>query len=79
MKITVTFETDSSKDSHFDDLKSLQDILKLEDYKLLVFEFNEYLIKKLKHTRDTNHQLEVIEDIQKQWLEFIYNRGIVLE
>lgn len=76
MKTILTFKTDGEKDTHWDDTKKLKQILKLDDYKRLIFDFNEWLISEIKYSGDNIQKLDYFNDVQKQWIEFMNDRNI---
>jgi hypothetical protein len=76
MKTILTFETDGEKDTYWDDIKQLEQILKINEYKRLIFDFNEWLIHEIKKSIYLDRELITMEHIQKQWIEFMNDRNI---
>ena len=76
MKTILTFEADDKNDTYWDDVEKLKQILKLDDYKRLIFDFNEWLIQEIKKAMFLDKELIVMEHIQKQWVEFMNDRNI---
>lgn len=75
MKITLQFEADGKNDTYWDDIKQLEQILKINDYKRLIFDFNEWLIYEIKYSDDAQ-KIKILDDVQKQWIEFMNDRNI---
>lgn len=75
MKITLQFEADGKNDTYWDDVEKLKQILKLDDYKRLIFDFNEWLIYEIKYSDDAQ-KIKILDDVQKQWVEFMNDRNI---
>ena len=75
MKITLQFEANDDKDFYWDDIKQLEQILKINDYKRLIFDFNEWLIYEIKYSDDAQ-KIKILDDVQKQWIEFMNDRNI---
>ena len=75
MKITLQFEADGKNDTYWDDVEKLKQILKLDDYKRLIFDFNEWLIYEIKYSDDAQ-KIKILDDVQKQWIEFMNDRNI---
>ena len=75
MKITPQFEADGKNDTYWDDVEKLKQILKLDDYKRLIFDFNEWLIYEIKYSDDAQ-KIKILDDVQKQWIEFMNDRNI---
>ena len=78
MKITLQFEADGKNDTYWDDVEKLKQILKLDDYKRLIFDFNEWLIYEIKYSDDAQ-KIKILDDAQKQWIEFMNDRNINLD
>lgn len=78
MKITLQFEANDDKDFYWDDIKQLEQILKINDYKRLIFDFNEWLIYEIKYSDDAQ-KIKILDDVQKQWIEFMNDRNINLD
>ena len=78
MKITLQFEADGKNDTYWDDIKQLEQILKINDYKRLIFDFNEWLIYEIKYSDDAQ-KIKILDDVQKQWIEFMNDRNINLD
>jgi hypothetical protein len=76
MKTILTFEADGKNDTYWDDVEKLKQILKLDDYKRLIFNFNEWLIYEIKYSGNNIQKLGYFEDVQKQWIEFMNDRNI---
>jgi hypothetical protein len=75
MKTILTFEADGKNDTYWDDVEKLKQILKLDDYKRLIFDFNEWLIYEIKYSDDAQ-KIKILDDVQKQWIEFMNDRNI---
>ena len=75
MKITLQFEADGKNDTYWDDVEKLKEIVKLDDYKRLIFDFNEWLIYEIKYSDDAQ-KIKILDDVQKQWIEFMNDRNI---
>ncbi len=79
MKITLQFEANDDKDSYWDDKKQLEQIIKFDDYRRLIFDFNEWLIHEIKKSIYIDRERMTIEHIQKQWIEFMNDRNINID
>jgi len=79
MKITLQFEANDDKDSYWDDKKQLEQIIKFDDYRGLIFDFNEWLIHEIKKSIYIDRELMTMEHIQKQWIEFMNDRNINID
>ena len=75
MKTILTSEADGKNDTYWDDVEKLKQILKLDDYKRLIFDFNEWLIYEIKYSDDAQ-KIKILDDVQKQWIEFMNDRNI---
>jgi hypothetical protein len=76
MKTILTFEADGKNGTYWDDVEKLKQILKLDDYKRLIFDFNEWLISEIKYSGNNIQKLGYFKDVQKQWIEFMNDRNI---
>ena len=79
MQITLQFDTDNKKDTYWEDIKKLEQLIKIDDYKRLIFEFNEYLIFERKNSGYDLKKLSIIENVQEQWIEFMKDRNINID
>ena len=79
MRIRLQFEINEDNESYWNDKKQLEQIIKFDDYRRLIFDFNEWLTHEIKKSIYIDRERMTMEHIQKQWIEFMNDRNINLD
>lgn len=76
MKAIMTFEYNPAE---LDDLKHMMDMQRVDNYKMVLWDFSQYLRSKLKHEKLSEAQNDVYEEVRIKFLDIIADHEVNID